>query len=294
LTKPKPEQYDRDGHVAAIARGSVVTASLTTSVYDIVHIMAREGFRRIPIVDMRTERLQGIVTSTDIVDYLGGGKKFEIIQHKFGGSFFKAINEPVKSIMRSNPPTVENASTIGHAIELMKEQGVGGLPVVDNADRVLAIVTERDLLRLFERKARGSKVAALMTDKVVTATSETTIIEAEKEMVKKSFRRLPLVSGGKLVGIVTAMDIVRFFGSGEVFQHLRSGTILQVLETTALQIGTKKLVTICSESNADEAAKTMKEKNVGALLVVDDERLVGILTERDFFKLIGDAQGPKR
>jgi CBS domain-containing protein len=52
-------------------------------------------------------------------------------------------------------------------------------------------------------------------------------------------------------------------------------------------------VTISSESNADEAAKTMKERNVGALLVVDDERLVGILTERDFFKLIGDAHGPK-
>jgi CBS domain-containing protein len=255
--------------------------------------MAREGFRRIPIVDMRTERLQGIVTSTDIVDYLGGGKKFEIIQHRFSGSFFKAINEPVKSIMRPNPPTIENAATIGYAIELMKEQRVGGLPVVDNADRVTAIVTERDLLRIFEGRARGSKVAALMTDKVVTATSETTIIEAEKEMVEKSFRRLPLVSGGRLVGIVTAMDIVRFFGSGEVFQHLRSGTILPVLETTALQIGTKKLVTISSESNADEAAKTMKERNVGALLVVDDERLVGILTERDFFKLIGDAHGPK-
>jgi CBS domain-containing protein len=276
-----------------IAKCPVITASLTTSVYDIVHIMAREGFRRIPIVDVRTERLQGIVTSTDIVDYLGGGKKFQIIQQKFNGSFFKAINEPVKSIMRPNPPAVENVATIGRAIELMKQHGVGGLPIVDNADRVLAIVTERDLLRVFEGKARGVKVAALMTEKVVTATSETTIIEAEKEMVEKSFRRLPLVSGGRLGGIVTAMDIVRFFGSGEVFQHLRSGTILQVLQTPALQIGTKKLVAISPNANADEAARTMKERNVGALLVVDDERLVGILTERDFFKLIAGARGSK-
>jgi len=272
-----------------IAKCPVITAALTTSVYDVVHIMAEEGFRRIPIVDQRTKTLQGIVTSTDIVDYLGGGKKFEIIQGELDGSFFKAINEPVKSIMRPNPPAVEDFATIGRAIELMKQHGVGGLPVVDNANRVLAIVTEKDLLNVFEGKGRGVKVVALMTKEVVVGTGETTIIEAAREMVGKSFRRLPLVSEGRLVGIVTAMDIVRFFGSGEVFQHLRSGTILQVLQTPALQIGTKKLVTTSQDADVTEAARTMKERNVGALLVVDDGKLVGMLTERDFFKLASHA-----
>jgi len=272
-----------------IAKCPVITATLTTSVYDVVHIMAEEGFRRIPIVDPRTKTLQGIVTSTDIVDYLGGGKKFEIIQGELNGSFFKAINEPVKSIMRPNPPTVENVATIGRAIELMKQHGVGGLPVVDHANRVLAIVTEKDLLNVFEGKARGVKVVALMTKEVVTGTGETTIIEAARKMVGKSFRRLPLVSEGRLVGIVTAMDIVRFFGSGEVFQHLRSGTILQVLQTPALQIGTQKLVTTSQDADVTEAARIMKERNVGALLVVDDGKLVGMLTERDFFKLASRA-----
>jgi CBS domain-containing protein len=285
----KAERSDRKGEIMTIAKSPVITAALTTSVYDVVHIMAEEGFRRIPIVDPRTKTLQGIVTSTDIVDYLGGGKKFEIIQGELDGSFFKAINEPVKSIMRPNPPTVENVATIGRAIELMKQHGVGGLPVVDNANRVLAIVTEKDLLNVFEGKGRGVKVAALMTKEVVTGTGETTIIEAAKEMVGKSFRRLPLVSGGRLVGIVTAMDIVRFFGSGEVFQHLRSGTILQVLQTPTLQIGTEKLVTTSQDADVTEAARTMKERNVGALLVVDDGKLVGMLTERDFFKLASRA-----
>jgi CBS domain-containing protein len=281
----KAEWSDRKGEIMTIAKGPVITAALTTSVYDVVHIMAEEGFRRIPIVDPRTKTLQGIVTSTDIVDYLGGGRKFEIIQRELDGSFFKAINEPVKSIMRPNPPTVEDVATINRAIELMKQHRVGGLPVVDIANRVLAIVTEKDLLSVFGRKARGVRVEALMTKEVVTGNGETTIIEAEREMVEKSFRRLPLVSEGRLVGIITAMDIVRFFGSGEVFQHLRSGTILQVLQTPALQIGTKKLVTTSQNADATEAARTMNERNVGALPVVDDEKLVGMLTERDFFKL---------
>jgi CBS domain-containing protein len=269
-----------------IAKRPVVTASLETSVYDVVRIMTREGFRRIPIVDVRTKGLQGIVTSTDIVDYLGGGEKFGIIKRDFKGSFFKAMNEPVKFIMRTSPPAVQNVATIHQAIKLMKQHGVGGLPVIDNAGRVLAIVTERDLLSVFEEKIERVKVADLMTKDVVTATDKTSILEAERKMVEKSFRRLPILSRGKLAGIITAMDIVRFFGSGEAFQCLRSGTIVQVLQTPALQIGTKKLVTISSDASVNEAATTMKERHVGALLVVDDEKLVGIMTERDFFKLM--------
>lgn len=279
------ERSDRRGEIMTIAKSPVITAMLTTSVYDVVQIMTREGFRRIPIVDPLTKTLQGIVTSTDIVDYLGGGSKFEFIQRELDGSFFKAINESVKFIMQSNAPAVNNAATINHTIELMKQHGVGGLPITDYANRVLAIVTEKDLLGVFEKKAMGVKVSALMTKEVVTGNAETTIVEAERKMVGKSFRRLPLVSGGKLVGIVTAMDIVRFFGSGEVFQYLRSGTILQVLQTAAMQIGTKKLITTTPEVDVTEAARTMREGNVGALLVVEGDMLVGMLTERDFFKL---------
>lgn len=278
----------REGEIMTIAKRSVITASLTTSVYGVVQIMAREGFRRIPIVDPGTNRLQGIVTSTDMVNYFGGGEKFQIIQQKFKGSFFKAINESIKSIMQSNPPSIETTASIGDAIRLMKQHGVGGLPILDHADRVWAIVTERDMLRIFESKISGAKIADLMTKNVVTANPRTTIFEAERTMVEKSFRRLPIISDGKIVGIVTAMDVVRFFGSGKVFQHLRSGTMLQVLQTPALKIGVKDLITIMPSADLSEAARIMNEKNIGALLVVDDERLVGIITERDFFKLIGE------
>jgi len=82
------------------------------------------------------------------------------------------------------------------------------------------------------------------------------------------------------------MDIVRFFGSGEVFQNLRSGVILQVLQTPALEIGTKSVITIASSADLGEAAEIMTQKGIGALLVVDLEKLVGIITERDFFKLV--------
>ncbi len=276
----------REGDIMHIAKSPVVVMAPTTPIYDAVKIMAKEGFRRIPIADPGAKTLAGIVTATDIVDYLGGGKKFEIVQQKFSGNIFKAINEPIKLIMNQKVFTVKTTAGISEVIKLMKEKNVGGLPVVDEENHVRAIVTERDIARMFADRISGIKVSHLMTEKVIIALPKTTIFEAEKTMIGEGFRRLPIVSDGKIVGIITSMDIIRFFGSGEVFKHLKSGTMTQVLNTPALEIATKEVATITPETDVGQAAKIMQDKNFGALPVVQHEKLVGIITERDFFKII--------
>jgi CBS domain-containing protein len=105
-------------------------------------------------------------------------------------------------------------------------------------------------------------------------------------MATQGFRRLPIISDGKVMGIITTMDIMRFFGSGDVFKHLRSGTIIQVLNTLALDIATKPVASTVPEADVGQAAQTMHEKDIGALPVIKTGKLVGIITERDFFKLI--------
>ena len=276
----------REGEIMTIAKSPVVTMAPTTPVYDAIQIMVKEGFRRIPVVDPGTKRLQGIITATDIINYLGGGEKFQIIQRKYAGNFFKAINEPVKNISTRKVVSISTSAKISDAIELMKRHRVGGLPIVDEEERVWAIVTERDIAFLFSGSIRGAKVVDLMSKKVVIAKPEISISKTEKMMVKHGFRRLPLVSDQKLVGIVTVMDILRFFGSGEVFKHLQSGTIDQVLQTPVLETATRDVFTIGAEADVGEAARIMREKNIGSVPVVKNEKLVGIITERDFFKLI--------
>ncbi|MEM3609225.1 MAG: CBS domain-containing protein [Candidatus Bathyarchaeia archaeon] len=276
----------REREILQVAKSPVVTMASTTPIYDSVKIMAKEGFRRIPIANPGTKALEGIVTATDIVDYLGGGRRFELVQQRFGGNFFKAINEPIKLIMTKDVFAVKATAKIGDAIGLMKERNLGGLPIVDEENRVKAIITERDIASLFADKISGVKVADVMSKKVVTALSKTTIFEAEKTMVTQGFRRLPIISDDKLVGIITTMDIIRFFGSGKVFEYLRSGTITQVLNTPAVEVATKEVSTIEPNADVGQAAKIMRDKNIGALPVVENDRLVGILTERDFFKII--------
>lgn len=276
----------RDGEILTVAKSPVVMVAPTTPIYDAIHLMADKGFRRLPIVNAGTKHLEGIVTATDVVDYLGGGEKFEIVRQRFDGNFFKAINEPIKLVMTQNVVSVKTSAKISEAIGKMKESNLGGLPVVDEKDSVKAIITERDIANLFADRTSGVKVSQLMSEKVITALPKTTIFEAEKTMATEGFRRLPIVSDGRVVGIITAMDIIRFFGCGEAFSYLRSGTIIQVLNNPALEIASKTVTTIEPDVDVGQAAKIMQEKNIGALPVVKNEKLVGMITERDFFKII--------
>jgi CBS domain-containing protein len=275
-----------ESEILSIAKGPVKVAAPTMPIYDAVQMMMKEGFRRLPIANPGTRHLEGIITATDVIDYLGGGKKFEIIQQKYGGNFFKAINESVKLIMTQKVVSVRATAKIDDAIDKMKKSNLGGLPIVDENDSVKGIITERDITGLFADRISGVHVNQLMSQNVVTALPRTTVFECEKTMATQGFRRLPIVSDGKVLGIITTMDIIRFFGSGEVFKHLRSDTIIQVLNTLALEIATKPVSTIEPEADVGQAAKIMHEKDIGAVPVVKSGKLVGIITERDFFKLI--------
>jgi CBS domain-containing protein len=276
----------REGEIMSIAKSPVVTMAPTTPIYEAVRLMAKEGFRRMPVVDPGTKRLMGIVTASDIVNFFGGGEKYQLIQRKYSGSFFKAINEPIRSIMNQDVVSIHTSGKISQALELMKDHKIGGLPVVDDGKRVWGILTEHDLIALFKDRISGVKVRELMTRRVVTATPGMSIFEAERTMVEQGFRRLPVVSDKKVLGMVTARSILRFFGSGEVFRHLQSGNMAQVLQTSVLEASIKDVDEVSPDIDVGEAARIMGQKDRGSLLVVENERLVGILTERDFFKLI--------
>ncbi len=275
-----------EGEIMKVAKSSVTAMAQTTPVYDAVKIMVKAGFRRMPIVEPGTKSLLGIVTATDIVNFFGGGDKFQLIQRKYRGNFFKAINEHIRSIMTHDVVSVYTTTTINQALEIMKRHKIGGLPVVDEYKHLLAILTEHDIASFFAGLISGVKVTDVMSRRLVTANPNMSIFEAEKTMVERGFRRLPIVVNNKVVGMATVRDVLRFFGSGEVFRHLRSGTITQVLQTSILEIATRDVNLVKPDIDVGEVAGLMREKNVGSALVTENERLIGIITERDFLKLV--------
>src|SRR5690554_219629 len=121
-----------------------------------------------------------------------------------------------------------------------------------------------------------------MTTNPFTISPDDTIPDAHEMMKEHGVRRLPVMKNGKLVGIVSNEDIEKYSPSKAT--TLSMGEITYLLSKTKIgQIMTKNLITISSCALLEEAALLMRDNKVGFLPVVDDDKLVGIITESDIF-----------
>ncbi|MBI5253543.1 MAG: CBS domain-containing protein [Euryarchaeota archaeon] len=267
--------------IMSIAAKEVVTIPPTMTIKGAAETMTKYGFRRLPVADPGTNRLLGIIGSSDIIDFLGGGRKFQIIQKKYRGNFLAAINESVREIMVTDVLTVDKDASIKEVLNLIIKTRIGGVVVVDRDKKVLGIITERDLAFLLADKLTGKKVEEYMTKKVVTASPKTTLGEAARIMTKNSFRRLPVVSDGKLVGMLTTRMIIDFIGRNNIFAKIVENRVDEVLKTKCEEIMKTRVATVTKDMDLGEAARVIKDEGVGTVCVVDNDKLAGILTERD-------------
>ena len=142
----------------------------------------------------------------------------------------------VKEIMTANPITVSPHTEITQAAKLLLEKSINGLPVVDHSGRLVGILCQSDLIaqqkslplpsfftlldgfitlpsmKQMEKevgKITATTVSKAMTPNPVTVRPDTGIATAAALMVDKGFHTLPVLEGGRLVGIVGKEDILR-------------------------------------------------------------------------------------
>jgi CBS domain-containing protein len=113
----------------------------------------------------------------------------------------------VKDIMSKE---VECCSLLDNMYEVavkMKELNVGAIPIVDE-ERLVGMITDRDIVirGVAEKNPGSTKVEKIMSDQLVTVTSDTTTNQAAKLMAEHQIRRLPVVEGENLIGIVSLGD----------------------------------------------------------------------------------------
>ncbi len=284
--QPKAPQKDREGEIMIVATRNVVTAPPTFPIIEALRIMVRREFRRLPITGAGDKKLTGIVTASDLVNYFGGGRYFKIISEKFKGNYYKALNEQIDAIASRNVISFPQDGNIADALTTMVLKGVGSLPIVNNEEQVTAIITERDLVHYLSGKLTGSLAKDLMTSPVVTTEPNSSVLEAVRLMVSRKIRRIPVVEHEQLLGIVTTLDILRYVSSREAFAHLLSGNASDVLAGKISEFMTTELITIEPETEIGKAAEIMTRRRIGSLPICIGNKLQGILTERDFFKVL--------
>ncbi|WP_428485828.1 CBS domain-containing protein [Rhodopila sp.] len=109
--------------------------------------------------------------------------------------------------------SVEPSTTVLEIAEIISTRRIGAVLVLDDNGGVAGIVSERDVVKsLAAHKAKVLEMRAddLMTRNVTTTTSQTTVAEAMEIMDHGYFRHLPVVNDGKLEGIISIRDLVKF------------------------------------------------------------------------------------
>lgn len=138
----------------------------------------------------------------------------------------------VAELMSHNVIAIARDAPLSQAVQMMLDNGISGLPVVDSEGQVAGILTEGDLLRRAETDTAGSagwfaalfslgrqadhyiqthgrRVRELMTPDVITVPADAPLEDAVALMQRHGIKRLPVVSDGRLVGIISRADFVR-------------------------------------------------------------------------------------
>jgi IMP dehydrogenase len=158
--------------------------------------------------------------------------------------------EQVRKVKRSesgmivDPITLEVNATIGDALILMKENKIGGIPIIDKANKLVGILTNRDLRFETDRKRKVSEV--MTKENLIIAPEGTDLRKAEKILRQYKIEKLPVVSKqGKLIGLITYRDILQL----SAFPNAVKDKIGRLLVGAALGI-TKDLLDRAAALNA--------------------------------------------
>jgi len=107
-------------------------------------------------------------------------------------------------------------------------------------------------------------------------------------MVKCRFRRLPVVVDDVLCGIVTATDVMSYLGKGRAFEQLTTGDSAEVMGAPVRSLLSGELYTTTPDRNIHDIAVEMIQRRIGAFPVIEDSRLVGLVTEYDLVKAFAE------
>lgn len=247
------------------------------TIYDGIILMADNNIRRIPIVN-KENTLIGIFTVHDIIRLLGRIEKYESFYQDENNNLDMILAGSVDHIAIHNPITLSENHSVFDAVKTMVDNEIGGIPIVDG-DKLIGIITERDILYLTPllRELSGKNIPFVPQKDVITVIPDTTIFDAIKIMAKEDIRRLPVVDKGRLTGIITTTDIIQA-------NYSLTNLFSEVLSFPVKDIMIQNTYFITPKDSIDDAINLMCHWNIGSLLIMEGEELMGIITERDVLK----------
>lgn len=252
----------RNSNIVTIANLNPIYCKESEPIKNVADVILKTNHRRLPIVSKKS-KLVGVVTITDLLD-----------------AFLRKLNfnEQVSAIMIRDVIVCNQTDTISDLLQRFKMSRRGGFPIVDKDKKLIGIVSERDLVKHFSNISFGIHVGEIMTKKPFVISRNISILDCLKSMVNTRYRRLPVVDGKDLVGMVTSIDLLRYVKNC----NFKLNALDESLELVII----KNVITISKSDDVSNAIKIMKANDIGGILVTDVNTLEGIITEKDILQEI--------
>jgi CBS domain-containing protein len=192
-----------------------------------------------------------------------------------------------KDVAQYNIITVDRNAPVYEAIYMLVANNITGLPVVDG-DNLVGIISEKDVLKLlYDVEFLAGSVGEYMTTGVLTFEEQDNVANICQCLINNSFRRVPILSDGKLVGIITRADLIRVnkYKFRPVVPH--DTTIIHPNFLLAKHVMTPGLLTVRRNTPVYMAMEIIATGDITGLPVVDDSnKLLGVVSEKDLLKLL--------
>ncbi len=256
--------------VKDLATKKIVTIDVDRNLRDALKLMRKNRISRLLVTD--NDKIVGIITERDIADRLGFWKERKISD----------AHIHVSAACSYNLLTIDANASLGTAAELMLRRKISSLLVTENG-KPIGILTKTDLIK----SLRNIKVLVekYMSKNTFSLYVGATLLEARKLMFERGVKRVPILLKDKIVGIVTEADIANALGA---FRKLAEGKQWdeKLKKINVEEVMSKEVLCVSPNDSLAKVVEIMLRENISGLPVVENEKLVGIITKTDLIKAV--------
>lgn len=252
----------------------IITVDKDQNLSDALKLLRKHNVSRLPVTN--NKELVGIISERDIAAKLGSAK-YESMP---------ASRLHISSVMVKDVITVPETMQLDEVARLMLENGIGSVPVMDEYDKMVGIVSKADFVTLAVGIAFDKiTVKEIMTKELVVVSPTDRLVHARRQMMEAHVGRVPVVDEEDLKGMVTSKDLMRAFIDfrKKVPEKYQKSQIKEVLVE---DIMSSNPTVTTKDATISEVAKVMMDTGYNGLPVVEGDKIVGIITQTDILRLI--------
>ncbi|MGB0651843.1 MAG: CBS domain-containing protein [Thermoplasmatota archaeon] len=255
-------------NVSDVMTSEVITIDKDRNLKDVLHLMEQHGITKIPVTE--EGKLVGIVTDGVIADKLGRAHNKNIQT-----ATLHASSVMIKDFVMAHPD-----ESLANLLADVGKPGLTMIPVC-RGDNLVGVVTKADLLGLVKAE---QPVSEFMQQELHAVGPSERLVHARRLILDHDVARLPVLDEGVVKGIIAEHEIAGAFAAfKEADPHV------QRVNVRDMQVGDymrTNVVTAGPDTSAAAAAQMMMDHQVGALPIVDDGTIKGIVTRTDLIRTV--------